>query len=80
MHYVTCMGELYQLTNKQYKRMLELVVVNGNWQEYLELNSKRLAGSILSVTDLTAQQAEDELQRLAENEKWLKRLKEHISD
>lgn len=61
MRYVTCMGGLWRLSERSYRRMLK-DVVKGCVEE-LDTYGKRL-GDAENVTDLHADEAEDILRDL----------------
>lgn len=59
MRFVSYYGDVYRLSDRNYRKLLRLI---KDEQEFnLNAMGKRVAENIMSVTDMTAEQAADEL-------------------
>lgn len=64
MRHITCFGAVYSMSNKNYKKLLTQLA-NGSKEVCLDDFGGRMIGIIdLDVTDITQEQALDELKNL----------------
>lgn len=57
MRYVMCFGELFQMTEANYRKMLQRLAAKE--EIYFSDFGKSLTGNVTNVTDMTAEQAQE---------------------
>jgi hypothetical protein len=60
VRYVTCMGELFAMTNKKYKKLLQSIVDEKFQDDLLE----KSLGQVVNVTDMQPEWAKHLLEEL----------------